>query len=127
MSGITYDTGALIGADRDPPPDMGIAPQSTRAWRVTDSPSRGSWPGMAGRAPARTLPASCGLPGGGIVRSVGQIGRRTARPREQSDLIEPRPSLLGAVAREDAIFSSDRADMEALLARFHKHLQIVDV
>jgi hypothetical protein len=43
----------------------------------------------------------------------------------RSDLIEA-TVVVGALAREDAVVSSDRADIEALLAPSRKRVQIVD-
>jgi hypothetical protein len=53
-----------------------------------------------------------------LARSAGALLALAKR----SDLIDA-TVVVGAVA----IFSSDRANMEALLARFPKHVQIVDV
>jgi hypothetical protein len=55
-------------------------------------------------------------------RSAGALLAAARR----SDLIDA-TVVVGALARGDAIISSDRADIEALLAPSRKRLQIVDV
>lgn len=126
MSGITYDTGALIGADRD---DRRIWALHRRALERGVSPTvpagvlGQAWRGGPQPELSRLL-AGCQVEelSEALARSAGALLALASR----SDLIDA-TVVVGAVAREDAIFSSDRADMEALLARFHKHLQIVDV
>ena len=97
------------------PPGMGIAPQSTRARSVTDSPSRGSWRGMAGRATARALRLLAGCQMEELSEALARSAGALLALANRSDLIDT-TVVVGAVAREDVIFSSDRADMEVLLA-----------
>ena len=126
MSGITYDTGALIGADRD---DRRVWALHRRALERGVSPTvpagvlGEAWRGGPQPELSRLL-AGCQMEelSEALARSAGALLALANR----SDLIDA-TVVVGAVAREDVIFSSDRADMEVLLARFHKHLQIVDV
>jgi hypothetical protein len=55
-------------------------------------------------------------------RSAGTLLAAVGR----SDLIDA-SVVVGALERDDVIFSSDRTDLEALLAPSRRRLQIIDV
>lgn len=126
MSGVTYDAGALIAADH----------HERRMWalhrRVLDRGQSPTVPaGVLGQAwrggPQAQL--SRLLSGCQIeelseerARSAGTLLAAVGR----SDLIDA-SVVVGALERDDVIFSSDRADMEALLVPSRRRLQIIDV
>lgn len=122
MSGITYDSGTLTGAGRD---DRRVWALHRRALECGVSPTVPAavlgqvWRGGPQPELSRLL-AGCQVEelSEELARSAGALLALAKR----SDLIDA-TVVVGAVA----IFSSDRANMEALLARFPKHVQIVDV
>lgn len=126
MSGVTYDTGALIAADR----------QERRMWALhRRALERGqpptvpagvlgqAWRGGPQPALSRVL-AGCQVEvlTEEIARSAGALLARAGR----SDLIDA-SIVVGALARSDAIVTSDRSDLEALIAAIGKRVQVVDV
>ena len=126
MSGVTYDTGALIAADHD----------ERRMWALhRRSLERGQSPtvpaGVLGQAwRGGPQPQLSRLLAGCQVEELSEERARSAGALlasvGRSDLIDA-SVVVGALEREDVIFSSDRTDMEALLAPLRKRLQIVDV
>ena len=126
MSGATYDSGALIAADRD----------DRRLWALHRR--------LLERGQTPTVPAGV----------LGQCWRGGPQPRlsqllagcQVEDLTEPlaRPAgallgttgrvdvidasvVVGALVRGDGVFSSDRVDLEALATGTPRRLNIVDV
>jgi hypothetical protein len=126
VSGVTYDTGALIASDRD----------ERRIWALhRRTLERGQSPtvpaGVLGQAwRGASQPQLSRLLAGCQVEELSEERARSAGAllvaAGRSDLIDA-TVVVGALAREDAIFSSDRAYIEALLAPSRKRLQIVDV
>jgi hypothetical protein len=125
MSGITYDTGALLAAERD----------ERRIWVLhRRTLGRGQSPtvpaGVLGQAwRGGPQPQLSRLLAGCQVEKLSEDRARAAgsllAAARRSDLIEA-TVVVGALAREDAVVSSDRADIEALLAPSRKRVQIVD-
>jgi hypothetical protein len=126
VSGVTYDTGALIAADHD----------ERRMWalhrRVLDR-------GLSPTVPAGVLgQAWRGGPQAQLSRllsgcQIEELSEERARSAGtllaavgRSDLIDA-SVVVGALERDDIIFSSDRTDMEALLAPSRRRLQIIGV
>jgi hypothetical protein len=126
VSGVTYDTGALIAADRN----------ERRIWalhrRILER-------GQSPTVPAAVLgqawrggpqPQLSRLLAGCQVEELSEERARSAGAllgaTDRSDLIDA-SAVVCALERDDVIFSSDRADIEALLAPSGRRLQIVDL
>ena len=126
MTGVTYDSGALIAADRDdrrmwilhrrllqrgqtPTVPAGVLAQ---AWRGGPQPLLSRL--VAGcQVEALTEP---------LARSAGTLLAWAGR----ADVIDA-SVVVGALARGDGVFSSDRDDLEAIAAGTPRRLNIVDV
>jgi hypothetical protein len=126
MSGVTYDTGVLIAADRD---ERRIWILHRRTLERGESPTvpagvlGQAWRGGPQPALSRLL-AGCQVEdlSETVARSAGALLAVTGG----SDLVDA-SVVVGARARGDAIFSSDRADIEVLAGTTRKRLSIVDV
>jgi hypothetical protein len=126
MSGVTYDTGALVAAERD---ERQMWALHRRTLGRGESPTVPA--GVLGQAwRGGPQPQLSRLLAGCQVEALSEDLARAAgtllAAAGQSDLIDA-TVVVGAIARSDAVVSSDRADIEALLAPSHKRLQIVDV
>ena len=126
MSGITYDTGALLAAEDA---DRRMWALHRRALERGESPMvpagvlGQAWRGGPQVLLARLL-AGCQLEALSeeIARSAGTLlGKANA-----ADVIDA-SLVIGALARRDAIVTSDRSDVEALLDARRRRLQIIDV
>lgn len=126
MSGVTYDTGALVAADRD---DRRIWALHRRALERGQSPTVPA--GVLGQAwRGGPQPQLSRLLVGCQVDELSEERSRSAGALLAvvggSDVIDA-SVVVGALERGDVIFSSDRTDMEALLTPSRQRLQIVDV
>jgi hypothetical protein len=121
MAGITYDTGALLAAEKGDRAmwavhrralERGIRPTIpagvlAQAWRGGPQPELSRF--LAGcRFEALTEPAS---------RATGAACARSRRP----DIVDA-SVVIGALAREDAVFTSDPADLATIADSLGKRL-----
>lgn len=127
MSGATYDSGALIAAERD----------DRRMWALH---RRTLERGVAPTVPAAVLgqawrggpqPQLSRLLVGCLVEELSgqraaQAGTLLGAAAGSSDVIDA-SVVVGALERGDVVFSSDRGDLEVLTASARRRLQIVDV
>jgi hypothetical protein len=126
VSGLTYDTGALLAAEAA---DRRIWALHRRALERGESPTvpagvlGQAWRGGPQAELSRLL-AGCQAESlsAEIARASGALLGET----NSADVIDA-SVVIGALARGDAIVSSDRSDMELLLAVGRKRLQIIDV
>ena len=126
MSGITYDTGAVIAADRD---ERRIWVLHRRALERGESPTvpagalGQAWRGGPQPTLSRLL-AGCQVEilSEALARAAGAL----LAVAKRSDLIDASVAV-GALARGDVIVSSDRTDIEALIDASGRRLPIVDV
>ena len=126
MTGVTYDSGALIAADRD----------DRRMWRLHRRIlERGQTPlvpaGVLGQAwrggPQPRL--SQLLAGCRVEELTEQIARRAGAllgATSRIDVIDA-SVVVGVLTRSDAVFTSDRSDLEALATGAPGRLNVVDV
>jgi hypothetical protein len=126
VSGVTYDTGALIAADRDDRRiwllhrltlERGVIP-TVPAGVLGQSWRRGPQPRLS------HLLDGCQVEGlsESLARSAGSLLALTGH----NDLIDA-SVVIGALTRDDAIVTSDRDDIETLMSASRKRLQIIDV
>lgn len=126
MSGVTYDSGALVAADRD----------DRRMWLLH---RRTLERGMAPTVPAGVLgqawrggpqPRLSRLLAGCLVEELSGLRARQAGTllgaAGHSDVVDA-SVVFGALERGDVVFSGDRGDLEALAASAHRRLQVVDI
>jgi hypothetical protein len=126
MSGVTYDTGALLAAERDERRMWALHRRALERGQSPTVPAGGlgqAWRGGPQQHLSRLL-AGCEVEdlSEDRTRSAGTLLASASR----SDLIDA-SVVVGALARAAVIFSSNRPDMEALLAPSGKRLQMVDV
>jgi hypothetical protein len=126
MAGITYDTGALLAAEKGDRKmwaihrralERGLRPSVpagvlSQAWRGGPQAELSRF--LAGcRFEALTEPAS---------RAAGAACARSRRP----DVVDA-SVVTGALAREDAVFTSDPADLTAIASALGKRLAVHEV
>jgi hypothetical protein len=126
MTGVTYDSGALIAADRD---DRRMWILHRRLLQRGQTPAvpagvlAQAWRGGPQPLLSRLL-AGCQIEAltESLARSAGTLlaGARSA------DVIDA-TVVVGASARRDSVFTSDRGDLEALSAGIPRRIGIVDV
>lgn len=122
--GVTYDTGALIAADR----------RERRVWarhrallairQVPTVPApvvAQSWRGGSRQALLARLLAGCDIEAldDGQARSVGSLAARAAT----SDIVDA-CVVEGALRRHDLVVSSDEDDLRAIAAGVNRHLEV---
>jgi hypothetical protein len=126
VSGATYDSGALIAAERDDRRmwalhrrtlERGVAPTVPagvlgQAWRGGPQPQ------------LSRLLAGCLVEelSGPRARQAGTLMGAAGR----SDVVDA-SVVVGALERRDVVFSGDRGDLEALAASANRRLQVLDV
>jgi hypothetical protein len=125
VSGVTYDTGVLLAAERD----------DRRVWLLhRRSLQRGVSPtvpaGVIGQSWRGSHPRLARLLAGCQVEALsGPLAKRCGALLAAAgtmDVIDA-SVVLGALARGDAVLTSDRSDLEALAAAARRRLGIVDV
>ena len=122
--GITYDTGALIAADRGER-RMWARHRAVLALReVPAVPApvvAQSWRGGGRQALLARLLAGCHVEAldDGQARSVGSLAARAAT----GDIVDA-CVVEGALRRRDLVVSSDEGDLRAIAAAMSRHLEI---
>jgi predicted nucleic acid-binding protein len=122
--GVTYDTGALIAADRGER-RMWARHRALLARReVPTVPApvvAQSWRGGGRQAQLARLLAGCDVEAldDGQARSVGSLAARAAT----SDIVDACVAE-GAIRRHDLVVSSDADDIQAIAAAAGRHLEI---
>jgi hypothetical protein len=122
--GVTYDTGALVAADR----------AERRMWArhralltlrevpVVPAPVLAqSWRGGSGQALLARLLAGCDVEAldDGQARSVGSLAARAAT----ADIVDA-CVVEGALRRRDLVVSPDEEDLQPIAAAVNRHLEI---
>lgn len=126
MSGVTYDSGALIAAGRDDR-RMWLLHRRTLERGVTPTVPAGVlgqvWRGGPQPHVSRLL-AGCLVEelSGARARQAGTLLGAAGR----ADVIDA-SVVVGALGRGDVVFSGDRGDLEVLAAGAQRPLQVVDV
>jgi hypothetical protein len=122
--GITYDTGALIAADRA---ERRIWARHRALLALREVPTvpapvvAQSWRGGGPQALLARLLAGCGVEAltDGQARSVGSLAARAAT----TDIVDV-CVVEGAMRRRDLVVSSDPDDLQAIAAAVNRRLEI---
>ena len=122
--GVTYDTGALIAADREER-RMWARHRALLALReVPTVPApvvAQSWPGGSRQALLARLLTGCDIEAldDSQARSVGSLAARAAT----GDIVDA-CVVEGALRRHDLVVSSDEDDLQAIAAAMNRHLEV---
>jgi hypothetical protein len=123
MMGITYDTGALIAADRG---ERRVWARHRALLALREVPTvpapvvAQSWRGVSQALLARLL-AGCDVEAldDGQARAVGSLAATAAT----SDIVDA-CVVEGALRRHDLVVSSDETDLHAIAAAASRHLEV---
>jgi hypothetical protein len=126
MSGVTYDTGALVAADRGERRVWSIHRRALERSKLPIVPAA-----VLGQAWRRgPQPDLSRLLAGCQVESLSEATARAAGTlmdaAGSSDLVDA-TVVVGALKRGDAIVSADRSDIAALISASGEDLVIVDI
>jgi hypothetical protein len=124
MMGVTYDTGALIAADRGERRIWGRHRALLALREVPTVPApviAQSWRGGSRQALLARLLAGCDIEAldDGQARSVGSLAATAAT----TDIVDA-GVVEGALRRHDLVVSSDEADLQAIATAASRHLEI---
>ncbi len=124
--GLTYDTGALIAAERDDRLMWALHRAALRRGIVPTVPAAvlaQAWRGGPQHRMSQLL-AGCRVEAllEQHARAVGALSARSGHP----DVIDV-AVVEGALRRSDAVVTSDHRDLETIVAAERKHLMIHDV
>ena len=126
LTGATYDTGALIAADRNSRRmfalhrrilERGISPT------VPAGVLGQAWRGGPQHALSRLL-AGCEVEN--LSEAIARESGTLMGASSSGDLIDA-TVVVGALSRDDVVFTSNRADIETLCASSRKKLRVVEV